>query len=90
MTIAAGQVTKGSRQEGQYPEWFKGRKDSYTSNTIKMATKTPIVWAYSSVSKPDMWISDLSVTVHVSSNSDGFTSSENMMQNMMHAETSRH
>jgi len=68
VTIAAGQVTKGSRQEGQYPEWFKGRKDSCTSNTIKMATEMPIVWAYGSVSEPDMWIANLAAMVHVSSN----------------------
>ena len=30
---------KGSGQEGQYPKWFKGRKDSCTSNTMKWSPK---------------------------------------------------
>jgi len=59
---------KGGRQEGQYPEWFKGRKDSHTSNTIRTVADTPMVWAYGSVSEPDVWIADLAATIHVSSN----------------------
>jgi len=64
---------KGGGQEGQYLEWFKGRRDSCTSNTVKTATETPIVWTYGSISEPDMWISDSAAKVHVSSNKDNFT-----------------
>jgi len=38
----------GGGQEGQYPEWFKGKKDQCTSNMIKVVTETPIVWTYGS------------------------------------------
>jgi len=64
---------QGGGQEGQYPEWFKGRRDPCTSNTVKMATKTPIVWTCGSISEPDMWIADSTAMVHVSSNQDDFT-----------------
>ena len=37
---------KGGGQEGQYPEWFKGKRDSCTSNTIKTVMDMPIVWMY--------------------------------------------
>jgi len=59
---------KGGGQEGQYPKWFKGRKDSRTSNTVKAVSENPIVWKYGSISRPDMWISDSATTVHVSCN----------------------
>ena|SRR5882724_9564171 len=65
---------KGGGKDSQYPKWFKGRKDSHTSNTINTATKTPIVWAYSSVSESDVCIEDSAEMVHVSSNQDCFTS----------------
>ena len=64
---------KGGGQEGQYPEWFKGKKDSCTSNTMKMAAETPIVWTYSSARQLDTWIADSAATVHVSSNWDNFS-----------------
>ena len=41
---------KGGGQEGQYPEWFKGKKDQHTSNSVQTVTKTPIIfiWTYGS------------------------------------------
>src|SRR5882724_8927236 len=42
---------KGGGQEDQYPEWFKGKRDSHTANTIKPVSKNPIVWTYVSISK---------------------------------------
>ena len=41
---------KGGGQEGQYPKWFKGRKDSHTSNTVKAVSENPIVWTCGSIS----------------------------------------
>jgi len=65
---------KGGGQEGQYPKWFKGKKDSHITNTIKTVSKNPIVWTYGSISQPDAWIADLAAMVHVSCNCDDFTS----------------
>ena len=65
---------KGGGQEGQYPEWFKGKRDSHTTNTIKTVSENPIVWTCGSISKPDVWIADSAATVHVSCNCDNFTS----------------
>ena len=39
---------KGGGLEGQYPEWFKGKKDPCTSNSVKAITETPIVWTLGS------------------------------------------
>jgi len=64
---------KGRGQEGQYPEWFKGKKDSHTSNMVKSITETPIVWTYGSAGRPDIWFADSAVTVHVSPNREDFT-----------------
>jgi len=64
---------KGGRLEGQYPEWFKGKRNSRTSNTVNTVTETPIVWAYRSTSLPDIWIADSATTVHVSSNRNDFS-----------------
>ena len=65
---------KGGGQEGQYPEWFKGKKDTQTSNTIKVVTDTHIVWTLSSNGSPDVWYTDLAATVHVSPNCEDFSS----------------
>ena len=65
---------KGGGLEGQYPEWFKGKRYLCTSNTVNTVTETPIVWAYGSTSLPDVWIADLAATVHVSSDRDDFSS----------------
>jgi len=59
---------KGGGQEGQYPEWFKGKKDPQTSNIVKAVTDTPIVWTYGSTVKQDVWFADLAAVVHVSPN----------------------
>jgi len=67
-------LEKGGGQEGQYPEWFKGRKDSHTSNTVKTATETPIVWTYGLAKQPDAWIADSAAMVHISSNQNNFSS----------------
>ncbi len=63
---------KGGGQEGQYPEWFKGKRDGRTSNTVKAVTDSPIVWTYGSVSHPDVWYADSAATVHVSHNRQDF------------------
>ena len=55
---------KGGGQEGQYPEWFQGKKAQCTSNTIRAVTETPIVWTYDSAGQPDVWFSDSATTVH--------------------------
>ena len=47
---------KGGRQEGQYPDWFKGKKDAKSHNTVKTITETPIVWMYGSNKSLEMWI----------------------------------
>jgi len=65
---------KGGGQEGQYPDWYEGKKDSHTSDTVKTATDTPIVWSYGYASRPDVWFTDSAATVHVSPNHDDFTS----------------
>src|SRR5882724_6833614 len=65
---------KGGRQEGQYTEWFKGKRGSHTTNTVKTVSETPIVLTYGSISQPDVWIADSAATVHVSCNHDDFTS----------------
>jgi hypothetical protein len=65
---------KGGGQEGQYPEWFKGKKDLRTSNTVKTVTDTHIVWAYGSKGHSDVWYADSAATVHVSPNRQDFTS----------------
>jgi len=64
---------KGGGQEGQYPEWFKGRKDQRASNSVHTITETPIVWACGSNSKPDVWFADSAATVHVSPHRKDFT-----------------
>ena len=51
---------KGGRQEGQYPDWFKGKKGH---NTVKTITETPIVWTYGSNKSLEMWIADSAATV---------------------------
>ena len=58
---------KGGGQEGQYPDWFKGRKGS-NHNTVKTITDTPIVWTYGSNKNLEEWIADSAATVHVSPN----------------------
>ena len=65
---------KGGGQEGQYPECFEGKRDTCTSNTVKAVTETPIVWTYSSISQPDIWVAGSAATVHVSPNHKDFTS----------------
>ena len=65
---------KGGGREGQYPEWWRGKKDSRTSNSVNAVTETPIVWAYGSSGQPDIWFADSAATVHVSPNREDFTS----------------
>ena len=64
---------KDSGQEGQYPEWYKGKKDPKTSNTVKAVSDTQIGWAYGTRSIMDVWYADSAATVHVSPNHDDFT-----------------
>ena len=64
---------KDRGQEGQYPKWFKGRKDQHTSKMVKAVRETLIVWAYGSASRLDVWFVDSAATVHVSSNHEYFT-----------------
>ena len=65
---------KGGGQEGQYPDWFKGKKETRNQNTIKTITETPIVWAYGSNNSPELWIADSAATVHVTPNREDFSS----------------
>jgi len=65
---------KGGSQEGQYPEWYEGKRDPRTSHMIKGVTDTPIVWTYGHDSRPDIWFADSAATVHVSPNREDFTS----------------
>src|SRR5882724_217137 len=37
---------KGGGLEGEYPEWWTGKQDGHTSNTVKTIMDTPIVWTY--------------------------------------------
>ena len=64
---------KGGGQEGQYPNWFKGRKGP-NHNTVKTITNIPIVWMYSSNKNLEAWIADSTATVHVSPNQEDFDS----------------
>ena len=64
---------KGGGQEGQYPEWFKGKQDQRISNMVKTVTEMPIVWTYGSMGQPDMWYANSAATVHVSSNRSDFS-----------------
>ena len=64
---------KGGGLEGQYPEWFKGKRDPCTSNTMKAITDSQIVWTYGYTRHPDVWFADSAVTVHVSPNRSDFT-----------------
>ena len=64
---------KGGGQEGQYPEWFKGKKDQWASNSMQTITETPIVWTYGSNGKLDVWFADSAVMVHVSPHHKDFT-----------------
>ncbi len=65
---------KGGGQEGQYPNWFKGKKDPHTSNTVNAVTETPIVWTYGATGRPDVWFANSAATVHVSPSHEDFTS----------------
>jgi len=65
---------KGGAQEGQYPDWYKGKKDSCTSVMVKPVTDTPIVWSHGYASQPDIWFADCAATVHISPNQEDFTS----------------
>src|SRR3979490_1159336 len=49
---------KGGGLEGQYPEWFKGKRDSNSPNVVKTLTDSAIVWTCGSGSQLDMWIAD--------------------------------
>ena len=64
---------KGGGQEGQYPDWFKGRKGP-NHNTVKTITDAPIVWTYGSNKNLEVWIADSAATVHVSPNWEDFDS----------------
>ncbi len=63
---------KEGGQEGQYPKWFKGKKDQCTSNFMKTVMETPIIWTYGSKGKPDVWFADSAATVHVSPSPNDF------------------
>ena len=65
---------KGGGQEGQYPEWFKGKRDTRTSNTVKAVTDSHIIWTYGAKGHPDVWYADSAATVHVSPNHGDFIS----------------
>jgi len=54
---------KGGSQEGQYPEWFKGRRDTHA---VKSVTNTHIVWTYGHIGQPDIWFADLGVMLNLS------------------------
>src|SRR5882672_4333168 len=64
---------KGGSQEGQYPDWYEGKRDSRTSDTVKTTMSTPMVWTYRHESQPDVWFADLAATVHVSPSREDFT-----------------
>jgi len=71
---------KGVSQEGQYPEWWEGRRDTHR---VKAVTDTHIVWTYGYISQPDVWFANSAMMVHVSPIQEDFMS-------MTSAETSRH
>jgi len=64
---------KGGGQEGQYPDWYEGKKDAHTSDTVKPVTDMPIVWSHGSASQPDIWFSNSAATVHISPIREDFT-----------------
>ena len=68
----------GQRQQtrGSIPQMVQRKKRfSYLQHHHnRTVAETPIVWAYSSVSKLDVWIADSAATIHVSSNQNDFTS----------------
>src|SRR5882724_1915568 len=64
---------KGGGQEGQYPDWYEGKKDAHTSDTVKPVTDMPIVWSHRSASQLDIWFADSAATVHVSPIWEDFT-----------------
>ena len=62
--------SKGGGQEGQFPwKW-----DTWTSNTVNSIMDTPIVWAYGSTGRPEVWLSDSATTIHISPNCKDFSS----------------
>src|SRR5882724_10683827 len=65
---------KGGGQEGQYPDWYEGKKDARTSDMVKPVTDMPIVWSHGSTSQQDIWFADSAATVHISPNQEDFTS----------------
>jgi len=64
--IAAKCWAKGGSQEGQYPEWHKGNRGTYSSDKDKAVMGTPIVWSYGYASQLDIWFADSAAAVHVS------------------------
>src|SRR5882724_1302458 len=65
---------KGGGQEGQYPDWYEGKKDACTSDMVKPVTDMPIVWSHRSASQQDIWFANSAATVHISPNREDFTS----------------
>ena len=63
---------KGGGEEGQYPEWYKGKRDPHTSIMVKAITDTPIVWTYGHTSQLKVWFANSAATVHVSPNWEDF------------------
>jgi hypothetical protein len=67
--------TKGGGQEGQYPEWYEGKKDDVrTNNPVSKVTDTHIVWAHGVEMKAGVWYADTAATVHVCTNRNEFSS----------------
>ncbi|KAF8574352.1 hypothetical protein K439DRAFT_1624383 [Ramaria rubella] len=68
---------KGGDQEGQYPEWFKGKQDSRSPNIVKTMTDSRIIWACGLKGSPDLWVADSAATVHVIPNQEDFVPTKN-------------
>ena len=67
--------SKGGGQEGQCPEWLKGKENNKSNHALKAATVMHIVWAYghSSESQHKAWYADSAATIHIFTNKDKFS-----------------
>src|SRR5882724_3567479 len=64
---------KDGGQEGQYPDWFKGKEKVNTNTGVNKVADTHIVWAYGSETQTDIWYADSTATVHVCTNQNNFS-----------------
>src|SRR5882724_5420203 len=64
---------KDGGQEGQYPDWFKGKEKVNMNTGVNKVADTHIVWAYGSETQTDVWYADSAATVHVCTNQNNFS-----------------